>query len=319
MKNVLVTGGCSRIGDHMCSGLLKKGYNVMAMDNKSSDYNRNKKHYQFILCDESVTDTLKYIFENYKLDAIVHLACTADNDMGPTFTEKEAKISTEYDRNLFHMAVEIEVPQFVLISTSQVYQKVKTREPLREVDSDIKPVTNYGKMKLESEKNLIAESKCAKNMAIAIARVPQVYSLDFYDNLISKIRDPKDNSYFIYRQGDYGFQMCCIHNLVEFVLCYLNQAEDKSYSDIFNVCDTQLTSASDIINFMKKNYRIGVVLQRPEPKENPLTKLRAKIISNEEKTNYRYLDFDTVLSNIMLDNRKANKICPFKWDIHNTK
>ena len=87
MKNVLVTGGCSRIGDHMCSGLLKKGYNVMAMDNKSSDYNRNKKHYQFILCDESVTDTLKYIFENYKLDAIVHLACTADNDMGPTFTE----------------------------------------------------------------------------------------------------------------------------------------------------------------------------------------------------------------------------------------
>ena len=29
MKNVLVTGGCSRIGDHMCSGLLKKGYNVI--------------------------------------------------------------------------------------------------------------------------------------------------------------------------------------------------------------------------------------------------------------------------------------------------
>lgn len=319
MKNVLVTGGCGRIGDHMCSGLLKRGYSVIAMDIEPSDYNYTKENFQFISCKESIPDTLKYIFENYKLDAIVHLACTADNDMGPIFTDQQSKISTEYDRNLFHMAVEVEVSQFILVSTSQVYQKVKTREPLREVDSDIKPITNYGKMKLQSEKNLIAESKRSKDMAIAIARVPQVYSLNFYDNLISKIRDPKDNTYFLYRQGDYGFQMCCIHNLVEFILCYLNQADNKSYSDIFNVCDTLLTSASDIINFMKNNYRIGVVLQRPEPKENPLTKLKAKIVSNEEKTNYRYLDFDTILSNIMLDNRKANKICPFKWNINNTK
>lgn len=319
MKNVLVTGGCGRIGDHTCSGLIKKGYNVIAMDTELSDYNNGKENFKFISCKESITDTLKYIFENFKLDAIVHLACTADNDMGPIFTEEQSKISAEYDRNLFHMAVEIDVPQFILISTNQVYQKVKTREPLREVDSDIKPITNYGKMKLQSEKNLIAESKRSKNMAIAIARVPQVYSLDFYDNLTSKIRDPKDKSYFIYRQGDYGFQMCCIHNLVEFILCYINQAEDKSDSDIFNVCDTLLTSASDIIKFMKENYRIGVVLQRSEPKDNPLTRLKSKIVSNEEKTNYRYLDFDTILSNIMLDNRKANKICPFRWNINNTK
>jgi len=106
---------------------------------------------------------------------------------------------------------------------------------------------------------------------------------------------------------------------VDFILCYINQADDKSYSDIFNVCYTQLTSASDIIAFMKKNYRIGVVLQRAEPKDNPFTKIKAKIVSHEEKTNYRYLDFDTILSNIMLDNRKANKICPFKWDINNVK
>lgn len=319
MKNVLVTGACGRIGNHICSGLLKKEYNVIGMDVEPSEYNLAKENFKFISCKESITDTLKHIFENYKIDTVVHSACTADNDMGPIFTDQQAKISTEYDRNLFHMAVEVEVSQFILVSTSQVYQKVKTREPLREVDSDIKPITNYGKMKLQSEKNLIAESKRSKDMAIAIARVPQVYSLDFYDNLISKIRDPKDNSYFIYRQGDYGFQMCCIHNLVEFILCYINQADDKSYSDIFNVCDPLLTSASDIINFMKNNYRIGVVLQRQEPKENPLTKLRSKIVSNEEKTNYRYLDLDTVLSNIMLDNRKANKICPFRWNINNTK
>lgn len=319
MKTVLVTGACGRIGDSTCSGLLKNGYHVIAMDNEISEHNCGKENFTFISCNDGITSTLQAIFESYKIDTIIHLACTADNDMGPIFTEKEMKISQQYDRNLYHMATEVDVSQFVLVSTSQLYLKVKTREPLREVDSDIKPITNYAKMKFEAEKTLITETKRSKNMNIAIARIPQVYSLEFYENLISKIRDPKDNTYFIYRQGDYGFQLCCIHNLVDFILCYINQADDKSYSDIFNVCDTQLTSASDIISFMKKNYRIGVVLQRAEPKENPFTKIKAKIVSHEEKTNYRYLDFDTILSNIMLDNRKANKICPFKWNINNTK
>lgn len=319
MKNVLVTGACGRIGDHMCSGLLKKGFKVIAIDNDISDYNSNKDNFVFISCKDDIVATLKTAFENYDIDTVIHLACTADNDMGPIFTDEQAKISTQYDRNLFHMAMEVKVSQFILVSTSQVYQKIRTREPLREVDSTIKPITNYAKMKLASEKTLIAESKVNKDVAIAIARVPQVYSLQFYDNLISKIQDPKDYSYFIYRQGDYGFQMCCIHNLVDFIICYINQAEDSSYSDIFNVCDNALISASEIIAFMKNNHRIGVVLQRPEPKDNPFTKLKSKIVSNEEKTNYRYLDYDTILSNIMLDNRKANKLCPFKWNINNTK
>ena len=29
MKTVLVTGGCGLIGQHLCSGLLKKKFNVM--------------------------------------------------------------------------------------------------------------------------------------------------------------------------------------------------------------------------------------------------------------------------------------------------
>ena len=321
MDNVLVTGACSRIGDSVCSGLLKKGYHVTAVDEKLSDYNKDKEHFTFVAYGESIKGTLAYLFENYKFHAVVHLACTADNDMGPIFTDKEAKISQEFDRSLYRMAVETEVAQFILISTTQVYMKVKTREPLREIDADIKPITNYAKMKYESEKVLANESKRSKTMVVAIARVPQVYSLKFYDNLVSKIKDPKDGSNFIYRLGDYGFHFCCIHNLSDFILCYLKQAEDTSYSGVYNVCDMLLTSTSEIIKFMKSNnYRLGPVLQRSEPKENNALKfIKSKIISSEEKTNYRYLDYDTILNNTMYDNRKANKICPFRWNISNTK
>jgi UDP-glucose 4-epimerase len=319
LKNVLVTGACGRIGDSMCSGLLKKDFSVIAMDNDLSEHNKGKENFTFVSCKDGITPTLKSIFEDYKIDAVVHLACTADNDMGFTFTEEEAKISEEYDKNIYSMAIKANVSHLVLISTSQVYQKVKSREPLREVDSFIKPVTNYGKMKLASERALIAESKNNKETAIAIARVPQVYSLDLYENLVTKILDPKNGMYFIYRKGEYGFQMCCIHNLVDFTVSYIRQADGKSSSDIFNVCDKDLTTASDIINFMKTHHRIGIVEKRSEPKETPISKIMSKIVSNDEKTNYRYLDFDTILSNIAIDNRKATKFCPFKWNINNTK
>ena len=32
METVLVTGGCGLIGQHICSGLLKKGFEVIAVD-----------------------------------------------------------------------------------------------------------------------------------------------------------------------------------------------------------------------------------------------------------------------------------------------
>ena len=47
MKKVLVTGGCGLIGDHICSGFLKKGYEVVAVDSKASDYNAGKENYTF--------------------------------------------------------------------------------------------------------------------------------------------------------------------------------------------------------------------------------------------------------------------------------
>ena len=43
MKRVLVTGGCGLIGQHICSGLLKKGYEVIAVDAKEGFYNTGKE------------------------------------------------------------------------------------------------------------------------------------------------------------------------------------------------------------------------------------------------------------------------------------
>ena len=317
MNTVLVIGGCGLIGQHICSGLLKKGNIVIAADAVQGHYNEGKKNYSFI--EASVTDKNKFaeIFEEHKINIVIHAGCTVDNDFGPIVTEKEMKISHNCDRFIYRYAMDAGVEKFVLISTAQVYAYPKTREPIRE-DDDLKPVTNYAQMKLESEKAFVSEMKNYKNVLCCITRIPQVYTLNFTDNLTSKITDPKDKSCFVFGTGQYGFQFCCVHNLVDFILCFVKNADDMTYAGVYNICDKILITASDIIAFMREKHRLGPVIQKSAGK-GAISKILNKFGNKEEKTNYRYLDLSTIENNNMLDNNKALKLVNFRWDIHNTK
>ena len=87
METVLVTGGCGLIGQHICSGLLKKGFEVIAVDREEGIYNQGKLHYSFIQAAPTDKNTIAEIFENNQIDVFIHAACTVDNDLGPRVTE----------------------------------------------------------------------------------------------------------------------------------------------------------------------------------------------------------------------------------------
>ncbi|EWM54686.1 NAD-dependent epimerase/dehydratase family protein [Ruminococcus flavefaciens] len=317
MEKVLVTGGCGLIGQHICSGLLKKGYEVIAVDREESGYNVGKLNYSSVECDPTDKNTIAELFEKNKFDVVIHAACTVDNDMGPIVTEKQMSDSASIDKFIFRYAMTEEVKKFIMLSTEQVYQFPKTREPIRE-DSDLKPSTNYAVLKYSSEKALVSELQHHKEVICCIIRYSPVYTLNFTDNLVAKITDPKDGSLFVYGQGQYGFQFCCVHNLVDFILCYVKNADKTSLSGVYNVGDKLLTTAADIITFMRENHRLGAVLQKTPA--GAISKLKGIFGgSKEEKTNYRYLDLSKVENNNMLDKTKASKFTNFRWDIHNTK
>ena len=221
------------------------------------------------------------------------------------------------DKFIYRYAMTNSVEKFILLSTDQVYEFPKTREPIRE-DDNLKPTTNYAVMKFASEKALVEEMSHHKNVMCCIARFSQVYTLNFTDNLTSKIIDPKDKTYFVYGTGQYGFQISRVHNLDDFILCYVKNADDMSYAGVYNVSDKLLITASDIISFMRTNHRLGPVLQKASGK-GAISNLLKKLTSKDEKTNYRYLDLSTIDYNNMLDNNKAAKLVSFRWNIHNTK
>ena len=318
MAKVLVTGGCGLIGDHVCSGFLKKGYEVVAIDGQSSDYNTNKENFTYVEGKSTDKAAYAHVFDKHQFDTVIHLACTVDNDLdGSMISDRHIAESKQCDEFIYRFAIAHDVKQFILISTTQVYQMPKTREPLRE-DDFVKPMTNYAKLKADAEQKMASDIGRAKGMMCAIIRIPPVYTKSFKDNLEAKITDPKDGSKFVYRTGEYGFHFCCVHNLVDFLLGFVSAAVDHSYNGIYNVADKNLTMASEIIEYMKANHRIGVVLQRTPPNTS-LNSIKNLIGSKEMKTNYRFLDFTRILNNNMFDVNKASKFCAFRWSIRNTK
>ncbi len=319
MKTVLVTGGCGLIGQHICSGLLKKGFAVIAADTEEGMYNTGKLNYSFVQCEITDKNAYANIFEKNQIEIVIHAACTVDNDLGPIVTDKQINDSKQCDKFIYRYAMTTDsLEKFILVSTDRLYEFPKTREPIRE-DADIKITSNYAAMKYESEKALISEMKHHKEVMVCITRVAPVYTLNFVDNLVAKITDPKDGTRFVYGKGQYGFQFCCVHNLVDFILCFAKNAEDMQYAGIYNVCDKLLTTASDIISFMREHHSLGTVLQRTGSGSGALSKIKGIFSSKDEKTNYRFLDMSKIENNNLLDNTKAKKLVNFRWDIHNTK
>lgn len=303
------------LGDHVCSGLLKKGNTVIAVDTKQSDYNAGKEN--FFYREASPNEQGRYgdIFDEFAIEYVVHLACTADNDFGSEIDKAQVDLSAACDKFIYKLAIGKNVSKFILVSSTQVYKQPDSREPVREDDA-IKPASNYGKLKLAAETAFANDIRKVKTMIGCVARIPPVYSLDFTPNLMSRITDPKDKTLFIFRTGEYGFHLCCLHNLSDFIIGFLRQADGLNYSGAYNVADSSLVMASEIISFMKENHRLGPVLQ----KSSLGTSLRAKIFGDpEEKVNYRYLDLGTIDKNFMFDITKASRICPFRWNIKNTK
>ena len=120
MATILVTGGCGLIGDHVCSGLLKKGNTVIAADAKQSDYNTGKEN--FIFREAAPNERGKYgdIFDEFEFDYVVHLACTVDNDLGPVVEKTQMELSAACDKFIYKLAIGKDIKKFILCSTTQV-------------------------------------------------------------------------------------------------------------------------------------------------------------------------------------------------------
>ena len=313
MKTIFVTGASGLIGMDVTYSLLSKGYKVVATDKQTNEF-VGKENYSFIQA--NITDKAKIIsiIEGNKFDAMIHLANSVDNDI-PTFVgDQEVDDAKACDKFLWKAVASAGIKDILLLSTTFVYAPSKSREPIRET-ADIKPTTTYGKLKADSEDALMSATK-KSNSNVVLMRVAQIYKASFTQNLRDKVYDNKDDVGFVYKDGEYGFSFCCIYNLTEFINAIIAGPQGH-YDGDYNVCDSRMILAREILEYERAFHRIGAVLQRNAGSDAVLA--MATNGSKRAKSDYRYVDLSTITNNISYDNTKAQRISTFRWKLANTK
>lgn len=149
---ILITGGAGYIGSHANKILNKRGYETVVYDNLSLGHQEFVKWGHFILGDLADKDRLRFCFQTYPIEAVMHYCafCSVDESVDhPSEYYRNNLVNTI---NLLDVMVEYGVKYFIFSSTCATYGN--PLQMLLTEDHPQQPINPYGKSKLMVEQIL---------------------------------------------------------------------------------------------------------------------------------------------------------------------
>jgi dTDP-glucose 4,6-dehydratase len=143
MPRTLVTGGAGFLGSHICECLLKKGHDVIAMDNLSTGTVANIEHLQgeqFKFVKHNVTE---YIYCAGNIDYVLHFASPASPKDYLDLPIQTLKVGALGTHKALGLALEKQAT-FLLASTSEVYGDPKVHPQPEDYWGHVNPVGPRG-------------------------------------------------------------------------------------------------------------------------------------------------------------------------------
>ena len=160
--NILVTGGCGYKGSVLVSKLLARDYKVRVLDIMWFG-NFLEPHPNLEIIQGDVCDIDQISLDD--IDVIIHLSSVANDpcsDLDPKLTWEISALAT---MQLADKAARTGVKQFIFASSGSVYG-IKEEEKVTE-DLELKPISEYNKTKMVSERVLLSY---ADRMRVQIVR-----------------------------------------------------------------------------------------------------------------------------------------------------
>lgn len=175
----LVTGGSGFIGSHLAEVLVKYGHSVINIDNfddfydyrikiyntlestgKASSFNFTNKEndiqrlihltaddrYQLYYQDIRNKDGLRKIFENHRIDAVIHLAALAGVRPSIERPLEYEEVNIRGTMNIWELCKDFKINKFVCASSSSVYGN-NEKIPFSETDNVDRPISPYAATK----------------------------------------------------------------------------------------------------------------------------------------------------------------------------
>ena len=264
-KNILVTGGAGFIGSNLCHYLTKQNFNVLCLDNFDDFYSEeiklnninsllNENSFELIRGDIQDSELLKTIFENNKIETVIHLAAKAgvrNSILNP---------SEYFDVNVNGTLVLLEamksngVKNLVFASSSSVYGNKNGK--LKETDVCNEQISPYAVSKKTAE--LLNYSYHVNfNMNVINLRLFSVYGKNQRPDLVihkffNQISQNKPIE--IYGNGETKRDYTYIDNVIEAfynsVLHFENQK--KNVYEIINIGNDKPISLKVLLGYIKE-------------------------------------------------------------------
>ena len=143
MPRTLVTGGAGFLGSHICAYLLKKGHEVIAMDNLLTGTVANIEHLQSEQFKFAKHDVTEYIYCAGNLDYVLHFASPASPKDYLDLPIQTLKVGALGTHKALGLALEKKAT-FLLASTSEVYGDPKVHPQPEDYWGHVNPVGPRG-------------------------------------------------------------------------------------------------------------------------------------------------------------------------------
>ena len=290
----LITGGNGFLGSHLAKKLIKKGEEVISLDNFFTGTKKNTKelinHPNFELIRHDVTEPIKI-----EVDKIWHLACPASPihyKFNPIKTTKTSFMGTY---NMLGLAKRVGA-KFLLASTSEIYGDPEEHPQTESYKGSVNTIgirSCYDEGKRISE-TLCADYKRIHGVDIRIIRIFNTYGPNMRSDdgrVISNfiVQALKNKKITIYGDGTQTRSFCYVDDLINGMILLMN----SSYQNPINIGNPKEISIKELAKIIKSltNPKLEFDYKKlpiDDPKRRkPSIKLAKDILNWEPKIELR--------------------------------
>jgi len=278
MGRVLITGGAGFIGSHLTERLVKKGYDVIVLDNllrgKAENISHVMQSINFVEGDIRDYELIHSLIKN--VDAVIHLAAISrvqpcmENpelclDVNVKGTEIIARICSKYKKKM------------IFASSREVYGNPKYL-PVDE-DHPLNPENPYGASKVSAE-SIIREYSKSYGLEYVVLRLTNVYGFGDFDRVIPIFieRSLKNEDLILYGKD----KILDFVYISDVTAAFIKALEINEGGLILNIGSGIGTKLIDLANLIKRLIRSSSNIVLQENKKGEAERFIADITKARE-------------------------------------
>lgn len=294
--NILITGGAGFIGSTLADKLLEKNNKIVVIDNFNDYYspklkeknikhnldNKNYKLYRGDICDKNL---LSKIFEENKIDVVVHIAASAGVRPSIENPLSYVKNNIEGTVNIVEVMKENGIKKIVFASSSSIYGNCK--EEIFSEDLKVsEPISPYAASKSACEQFLYTYSKLFDIQVVALRFFTVFGPRQRPDLAIRKFIDliKEDRPIPVYGDGTTIRDYTYVDDIVDGIISAINY-NDTPY-EIINLGGGAPVSLNEMISTIEKVLNKKATIEHLPMQLGDVNKTAADITKAKKLLNY---------------------------------